>query len=134
MTDLVTRFPDKEAFELFFKESYKPITYNDMRQGMEGLVKEAGLEIFHDEYVKSGKVSKKDFAEYLSQAAKFRFQDAMSEAFYDTNPEIYEAAFGLYELEPIKSKDITIIFHKVYAQVYQACLECLFDEVIAPLL
>lgn len=134
MADLLNQFPDKEAFDTFFKENYKPIQYDSVRADMEALVKEEGLNIFHDEYAKSGKITKEDFTNHLSQGARFTFQDAMSEAFYDTNPDIYEAAFGLYELAPEKSAKITSTFHEVYAEVYQACLECLFDEMIAPLL
>lgn len=58
----------------------------------------------------------------------------MTEAFYDKNPEIYETAFGLYELSPEGSASITRTFHETYQKSYEDCLDQLFDAAIAPLL
>ena len=33
----------------------------------------------------------------LSQAAQFAFQDGLTEAFYEKNPQVYENAFALFE-------------------------------------
>lgn len=71
------------------------MTYEDVKEGLEELVKAEGLNIFQDDYVKN--VRKEDFKEHLSKGARFEFENAMTEAFYDKNPEVYEAAFGLYE-------------------------------------
>ena len=62
------------------------------------------------------------------------FEDAMAEAYYDKNPEIYEAAFGLYELAPAQSASITRTFHEEYQKNYADCLDELFDTAIAGLL
>lgn len=134
MEELLEKYPTQEAFDTFFNQQYRPLVYQDVSEAMEELVKEAGLEIFLDDYVKQGNVSKEDFREYLSKAARFRFEDAMAEAYYDKNPEIYEAAFGLYELDPSKSASITGTFHKKYQESYGAFLNELFDTVIAELL
>lgn len=134
MEDLLRQYPDQKTFDTFFHMKYQPVRYEDVREAMEALVKEAGLSLFLDEYVKGGKITKADFKKYFSQAAKFRFEDAMTEAFYDRNPEIYETAFGLFELSPESSASIIRTFHETYQKSYEDCLDQLFDAAIAPLL
>jgi len=79
-------------------------------------------------------VRKEDFKEHLSKGARFEFENAMTEAFYDKNPEVYEAAFGLYEEVPKQAMAITETFHRTYQEIYEESLNCMFDAVIAPLL
>lgn len=134
MEDLLKLYPNQETFDTFFHMHYKPVTYEDVKEAMEAFVKEVGLSLFFDEYVKSRKVKKEDFKSNFSQAASFRFEDAMTEAFYEKNPGIYETAFALYELAPKESAAITKTFHEAYMQSYTECLDRLFDEVIVPLL
>lgn len=134
MEELLEQYPTQEAFDTFYHASYKPVQYEDVKESMEELVREAGLEIFLDDYVKQQKVSKADFKNHFSETARFQFEDAMAEAYYDKNPEIYEAAFGLYELAPEQSGSITRTFHEEYQKSYADCLDVLFDTVIAGLL
>jgi hypothetical protein len=134
MKELLEQYPDQKAFDTFFHMKYKPVSYDDVKEAMEAFVGEAGLSLFLDDYVKNGKVTKEDFKNYLSQAASFQFEDAMTEAFYDKNPEIYETAFGLYELSPEGSAAITRTFHETYKKSYEDCLDKLFDAAIFPLL
>ncbi len=134
MEDLLRQYPDREAFDAFFHMNYKPVVYEDVKDAMEAFVKEAGLSLFFDEYVKSGNIKKADFMEHFSQAASFQFEDAMTEAFYEKNPDIYETAFALYELAPQESAAITRTFHEAYAKSYAECLDQLFDRAITPLL
>lgn len=132
MADLLTQFPDKETFDRFFAEHFKAMTYDDIRDGFEELVKSEGLNIFHDAYAKH--VRREDFAKHLSQGARFEFENAMTEAFYEKNPQVYEAAFGLYEENPDRAAEITETFHRTYQEIYKEALNCMFDAVIAPLL
>lgn len=134
MEELLEQYPNQEAFDIFFHMKYKPISYDDVKEAMEAFVEEAGLSLFLDEYVKNGRVTKADFKNHFSQAARFQFENAMTEAFYDKNPEIYETAFGLYELSPEGSAAITRTFHETYKKSYEDCLDKLFDAAIAPLL
>ena len=134
MEELLEKYPTQEAFDTFYQSEYKPVCYEDVREAMEALVQEAGLEIFLDDYVKQGKISREDFKDYFSETAKFQFEDAMAEAYYDKNPEIYEAAFGLYELAPAQSVAITRTFHEEYQKNYADCLNELFDTLIVGLL
>ena len=113
MESLTKQFPDKETFDKFFVENFKTMTYED-------------------DYVKN--VRKEDFKEHLSKGARFEFENAMTEAFYDKNPEVYEAAFGLYEEVPKQAMAITETFHRTYQEIYEESLNCMFDAVIAPLL
>lgn len=131
MEDLRELYPTQEAFDTFFRMKYKPVVYADVKEAMESFVKEVGRELFLDEYVKNGKISKQDFKEHFSQAATFLLEDAMAEAYYEKNPEIYETAFGLYELAPGQSASITRTFHETYRESYEECLDALFDAVIA---
>lgn len=132
MESLTKQFPDKEIFDKFFVENFKTMTYEDVKEGLEELVKAEGLNIFQDDYVKN--VRKEDFKEHLSKGARFEFENAMTEAFYDKNPEVYEAAFGLYEEAPKQAMAITETFHRTYQEIYEESLNCMFDAVIAPLL
>lgn len=133
MEDLLSKYPNQEAFDVFFRANYKPVTYEDIKEPLEAFVREAGLSLFLDDYVKKG-VAKEDFKQHFSQAAKFQFEDAMTEAYYEKNPDIYETAFGLYELSPESSVAITRTFHETYQSSYEDCLNQLFDEAISPLL
>lgn len=132
MESLTKQFPNKETFDKFFVENFKTMTYEDVKEGLEELVKAEGLNIFQDDYVKN--VRKEDFKEHLSKGARFEFENAMTEAFYDKNPEVYEAAFGLYEEAPKQAMAITETFHRTYQEIYEESLNCMFDAVIAPLL
>ena len=132
MESLTKQFPDKETFDKFFVENFKTMTYEDVKEGLEELVKAEVLNIFQDDYVKN--VRKEDFKEHLSKGARFEFENAMTEAFYDKNPEVYEAAFGLYEEVPKQAMAITETFHRTYQEIYEESLNCMFDAVIAPLL
>lgn len=132
MSELIKQFPNKEAFDKFFMEHFTSMSYEDVKEGFESLVKSEGLNIFHDEYAKE--VKKEDFTNHLSQGARFEFENAMTEAFYEKNPELYEAAFGLYEEAPKSAMAITETFHKTYQSIYNECLNCMFDAVIAPLI
>ena len=134
MEELLEQYPNQEAFDTFFHMKYKPVVYDDVKEAMEAFVKEAGLSLFLDDYVKMGRITKEDFKEHFSQAAGFQFEDAMTEAFYDKNPEIYETAFGLYELSPEGSAAITRTFHETFKRSYDDCLDQLFDAAIFPLL
>ena len=124
MESLTKQFPDKETFDKFFVENFKTMTYEDVKEGLEELVKAEGLNIFQDDYVKN--VRKEDFKEHLSKGARFEFDDK--------NPEVYEAAFGLYEEVPKQAMAITETFHRTYQEIYEESLNCMFDAVIAPLL
>ena len=61
MESLTKQFPDKETFDKFFVENFKTMTYEDVKEGLEELVKAEGLNIFQDDYVKN--VRKEDFKE-----------------------------------------------------------------------
>ena len=71
------------------------LTYEDVREAYEDFVKSADKHIFLSDYEESGNVSREDFMDNLSQAAQFAFQDGLTEAFYEKNPEVYENAFAL---------------------------------------
>lgn len=132
MEEVLETFPDKEAFDRFFMEHFQPMSYDDMKEGLESLVKKEGLDIFERSYM--DKINKQDFKEHLSKAARFAFDDAMTEAFYEKNPEVYEAAFAIYEAAPDRAQEIAYTFHKTYQEIYDEGMNCMFDAVLAPLL
>lgn len=132
MEELLQQFPDKETFDAFFQEHYQPLTYEDVKTGFGEAVREAGAHIFPEEDM--DKVNRENFMEYLGQGARFILENAMTEAFYEKNPEVYETAFGLYEEDPRHSPQITGTFHRTYQESYEALLSEWFDVAIAPLL
>ena len=69
MESIKEQFPDKEAFDKFFVENFKTMTYEDVKEGLAELVKAEGLNIFQDDYVKN--VRKEGFKEHLAKGARF---------------------------------------------------------------
>ena len=132
--EIFEQFPNQEAFEAYWNENYVPVTYEDVKEAFEAFVKEAEGHIFVSDYEENGSISKADFKDNLSMDAQFAFQDSLTEAFYDKNPEVYEAAFAIFEESQMnggKGKDIARIFGVVFQQLYEEFLDRLFDEKIA---
>ena len=63
------------------------------------------------------------------KAAQFAFQDGLTEAFYEKNPEVYENAFALFEAAQMEGGDANIAaaFHEEYQRLYHDFLLELFD-------
>lgn len=127
----MTEFASKEEFEAFFKDNYKPLDYEDVKEAFEAFYKEHDGKIFHEDYEINGSVSKDDFLENLSKTAMFTFQDALTEAFYEKNPDVYETAFMIFEKNGGKHSAITSVFDETYQNLYQEFLNQFFDEMIA---
>lgn len=124
------QFKNKEAFDNYWKENYIPLTYEDVQAAYEDFVKSAEKHIFLSDYEESGNVSREDFIDNLSQAAQFAFQDGLTEAFYEKNPDVYETAFALYEMAQMQGGDAAIAsaFHEEYNRLYREFLLRLFDD------
>ena len=133
-SEIFEQFPNQEAFEAYWNENYVPVTYEDVREAFEDFVTAANGHIFLSDYEEKGCVSKADFKANLSQEAQFTFQDSLTEVFYDKNPELYEAAFAIFEEAQMnggEGKDIARIFAVTFEQLYEEFLNQLFDEKIA---
>ena len=129
--DIFIRFPDKETFMQYLNENYVPLTYEDVKEAFEDFVTSANGHIYLSDYEENGCISKEDFKENLSQEAQFAFQDALTEAFYEKNPEIYETAFALFEeaaMAEEKRENVAEIFHETYNRLYNEFLDRLFEE------
>lgn len=132
--DIFEQFPDRETFDTYWNENYVPITYEDVKEVFEDFVKSANGHIYLSDYEEKGCVSKADFKDNLSQEAQFTFEDGLTEAFYDKNPELYETAFALYEEAQITGNgdaSVAQIFHDTFHALYEEFLDRLFDEVLA---
>lgn len=127
------QFKDKEAFDRYWKEQYVPLTYADVQEAYEDFVTSAEKHIFLSDYEEAGKIDRADFMDNLSQAAQFAFQDGLTEAFYEKNPDVYETAFSLYEMAQMQGGDATIAsaFHEEYNRLYREFLLQLFDQMFA---
>lgn len=133
MADIFTQFPNKEAFDCYWKENYTPITYEDVKSEYETFVKEAEKHIFISDYEEGGCISKTDFMDNLSEDAMFTFQDTLTEVFYEKNPEVYENAFALFEEAKMAGKDdkIAVAFHEEFNRLYQEFVMQVFDAFFA---
>ncbi len=135
MEDSVLKeFPDREAFEKYWENSYVPVVYEDVQETFEDYLTAADGHIFLSDYEERGCISKEDFAENLSQEAQFTFQDGLTEAFYEKNPKLYEKAFAIYEEAQMEGRtdcDTASVFHETYQRLYLAFLNRLYDEKIA---
>lgn len=132
--EIFERFPNKEAFDNYWKNEYIELTYEDVREKFEAVLKEAEGHIFLSDYEENGCISQADFKENLSQDAEFMFQDILTEIFYEKNPELYETAFEIYEVSQMSGegdKAIAQTFHETYQKLYQDFLNQLYEEKIA---
>ena len=134
MEDILTAFPDTATFDRYWEENYIPVTYEDVRAEFEEFVTSTEGHIYLSDYEEGGCISKADFKENLSEEAKFAFQEALTEIFYDKNPEIYETAFAIFEeaqMSGRKDTDTAYTFHETYNRLYEEFLDQLFDEKLA---
>lgn len=133
--EIFEAFPDQETFNAYWNENYVPVTYEEVQGAFEDFVKAAEGHIYISDYEAAGAVSKADFKENLSEDAQFAFQDTLTEVFYDKNPELYEAAFAIYEEAQMSGHkemaQIAQIFHDTFQGLYEEFLDCLFDEKLA---
>ena len=123
-------FKNREAFDAYWNENYVPLTYEDVKEAYEDFVKSADKHIFIPDYEEAGAISRDDFMENLSQTAQFTFQDSLTEAFYDKNPDLYETAFAIYEeaqMNGTKDSNIAATFHEEYQRLYNEFLLAMFD-------
>lgn len=124
------QFKDRETFDAYWNENYVPLSYKDVQEEFENYVKEAEKHIFLSDYEESGSIAKADFMDNLSQTAQFTFQDTLTEAFYEKNPELYETAFAIYEEAQMagrKDDNVALTFHEEYQRLYQEFLNEMFD-------
>lgn len=130
--NIFEQFPTKEVFDEFWKKTYVPIGYEDVKEAFADFVKSVDGHIFLADYEEKGCVSKDDFKENLSQEAQFMFQDGLTEVFYDKNPQLYETAFALFEEAKMTGNgdaSVAQIFHETFQELYETFLDKLFDEV-----
>lgn len=131
--DIFEQFPDRETFDTYWNENYVPITYEDVKEAFEDFVTSANGHIYLSDYEEKGCVSKADFKDNLSQEAQFTFEDGLTEAFYDKNPELYETAFALYEEAQMTGQgdaSVAQVFHDTFQALYAEFLDRLFEEVL----
>lgn len=134
MADIFEQFQTREAFDAYWKENYIPLTYEDVREAYEDFLKASDKHIFVSDYEESGSISRDDFMDNLSQTAQFTFQDTLTEAFYEKNPDLYEIAFAIYEEEQMNgagSENIAATFHEEYNRLYEEFLLAMFDRTFA---
>lgn len=134
MDEILELFPSREAFDTYWNENYNPLSYEDVKEAFEQFVTSAKKHIFLTDYEENGCVQKSDFLDNLSEDAQFFFQDTLTEAFYDKNPEVYENAFALYEISQMEqnpSLDVAVTFHEEYNRLYQDFMMHIFDTFYA---
>lgn len=134
MEELFEQFPNREAFDAYWKENYKPLEYKDVKNAYEEFVNSAEKHIFKSDYEEGNCISREDFLENLNQNAEFSFQDILTEVFYDKNPELYETAFALYEAAQMsgeKERDVAMTFHEEYNRLYRKFMLEMFDQLYA---
>ena len=130
MEDLFEKLKDRESFDAYWNENYVPITYADVKDAYEDFVKASDKHIFVSDYGESGNINRDDFMDNLSQTAQLTFQDSLTEAFYDKNPDLYETAFAIYEEAQMNGgndENIAATFHEEYNRLYKEFLLAMYD-------
>ena len=120
MEDILAAFPDRETFDRYWEENYVPVTYEDVKEAFEDFVTSAGGHIFLS-----------DYKDNLSQQAQLAFQDGLTEVFYDTNPDLYETAFAIFEEAQMSGNqdvNVAVTFHETFNRLYAEFLDRLFEE------
>ena len=134
MADIFEQFDSRESFDEYWNETYVPVTYEDVKDAYEDFVKASDKHIFLSDYEETGNISRDDFMDHLSQAAEFAFQDSLTEAFYDKNPDLYETAFALFEeaqMDGTVDANIAAVFHEEYNRLYREFLLRMYDECLS---
>ena len=129
--ELLDRFPTKEAFDEYWNENYVEVVYEDVKDAFENFVNSCDKRIFLTDYEEAGAISEEDFSDNLAEAAKFEFEDAFTDAFYEKNKELYEIAFELYESSQLMGKgndNVAVTFHKEYNRLYNEFLHKMFKN------
>lgn len=119
---------DKEVFDTFFKESYCPVEYKNVKTEFEEIAS-IGNEIFTGSY-EARNLNKENFILYLTNDAYCQFEAAVEEAVDDLNPEIADAVMDV-TTTTTNGDEITEQYWKAQEELLKEFLYQLYDEVIS---
>ena len=130
MAELWESLTTKEAFDEYWDTHYIPVSYEDVKEAYDAFLAEHENKIFLSDYQEKNCISREDFMENLHEDAAFLFQDVLTEVFYDKNPEIYEAAFALFEQAQMENRKepVAVTFHETFEKLYVEFLLKMFQE------
>ncbi len=118
---------DKEVFDIFFKESYCPVEYKNVKTEFEEIAA-VGNDIFTDSY-EARNLTKENFILYLTNDAYCAFEAVVEEAMDDLNPEIVDAVMDV-TTTTVNGDEITEQYWKKQEELLKEFLYQLYDEVI----
>ncbi|MCI5920324.1 MAG: hypothetical protein MRZ75_13545 [Roseburia sp.] len=118
---------DKEVFDTFFKESYCPVEYKNVKTEFEEIAA-VGNDIFTDSY-EARNLTKENFILYLTNDAYCAFEAVVEEAMDDLNPEIVDAVMDV-TTTTVNGDEITEQYWKKQEELLKEFLYQLYDEVI----
>lgn len=119
---------DKEVFDTFFTENYCAVDYATVKEAFEEIAS-AGNEIFSGNY-EARNLKRENFILYLKSEVYCDFEDAITEAVDDLNPEILDAVMDI--TESCKDGDeITEKYWETVRDLLKMHLMQLYDEVIS---
>lgn len=118
---------DKEVFDTFFKESYCPVEYKNVKAEFEEIAS-VGNDIFTDSY-EARNLTKENFILYLTNDAYCAFEAVVEEAMDDLNPEIADAVMDV-TTTTVNGDEITEQYWNKQEELLKEFLYQLYDEVI----
>ena len=118
---------DKEVFDTFFKESYCPVEYKNVKTEFEEIAA-VGNDIFTDSY-EARNLTKENFILCLTNDAYCAFEAVVEEAMDDLNPEIVDAVMDV-TTTTVNGDEITEQYWKKQEELLKEFLYQLYDEVI----
>ena len=118
---------DEEVFDTFFKESYCPVEYKNVKTEFEEIAA-VGNDIFTDSY-EARNLTKENFILYLTNDAYCAFEAVVEEAMDDLNPEIVDAVMDV-TTTTVNGDEITEQYWKKQEELLKEFLYQLYDEVI----
>lgn len=130
MEEILETMTSREAFDEYWEKNYVPLLYEDVQEAFEAFVKECEGKIYIEDFPAGEITDPAERIANLHEDAQFAFQDAMTEAFYDKNPEVYETAFALFTEAQMEGRtdEIALTFHETFARLYREFMERLLAD------
>lgn len=116
---------DKEVFDTFFRESYVPVEYENVRAEFEEIAQADG-DMFSEE-LGDKKLTEKNFILYMRSDIYCQFEACVEENFEVLNPEIVDAVMDVSTSQE-NEDEITGIYWETLETLLKTFLKQLYEE------
>ena len=121
---------DTEVFEIFFRENYCEIAYQEIKADFEDVLL-AGIEDIFIPEVDWNKLDERNFIAYMDNYPFTAFEAIVEDAFDELNPEIVDAVMDI-SVSCDNPDEITAIYWSTREQLLKNFLGKLYEEKLLP--